>query len=259
MSKKLSIMNINKNTITIVIVLLLVMTFDQISAQTYTPYPSGTITYNGYQFPIVPGTDSWKSLSYEQRLENCQLPDDTIQAISTVRLLETCLYFPYNIDILCFDNALIGFDAIKQVFNGYEALFNRTDLVTEAQNFYKDRQASFITNISESYERGLYSFDYIILELILLQVSDLNHTSENELYKLVESIVRKVEISANMKKYYSKVYKPLTYLLLGRIMKNLGLLSIQEGSSMEKFLSDGIVRNYLDLDIIINQAKEVIQ
>ena len=83
-------------------------------AQAFQPYKSNIIVYHGYLFPIVPGTDAWKQTDYTQRVASLQLPADTLRDISTARLLETCLYYPFNIDIFAFDDQLRSFGRAKE-------------------------------------------------------------------------------------------------------------------------------------------------
>lgn len=112
----------------IVLLLLLFFVTTAASAQTFLPYNSRVITYHGYSFPVVPGTEAWRSIGYAQRVASLQLPADTLQSISTDRLLETCLYYPFNIDIFAFDNQIASFRRVKEQFNGYVELYQRTTL-----------------------------------------------------------------------------------------------------------------------------------
>ena len=110
--------------------------------QTFRPYKSGIVPYHGYSFPIVPGTDEWKSISHAQRVASLQLPADTLQSISTARLLETCLYYPFNIDIFALDDQIHSFNRVKEQFNGYAELYRRADFVQELMNLYNSKSVS---------------------------------------------------------------------------------------------------------------------
>lgn len=52
----------NNNKVKVVLFLLLAVA-GVARAQTFQPYKSGVIAYHGYSYPIVPGTDEWKSIS----------------------------------------------------------------------------------------------------------------------------------------------------------------------------------------------------
>ena len=117
-----------KHTITTLFLLLLLAVAGMAKAQSFQPYKSGVIQYHGYAYPIVPGTETWKQIDYPQRVASLQLPVDTLRNISTARLLETCLYYPFNIDIFAFDDQLGSFGRVKHQFNGYAELYQGSTL-----------------------------------------------------------------------------------------------------------------------------------
>lgn len=139
---------------------------DAATSQEFQPYKSNAIAYHGYMYPIIPGTDAWKQIDYTQRVASLQLPADTLRNISTARLLETCLYYPFNIDIFAFDDQLRSFGRIKEQFNGYAELYQRTDFVQQLISLYNARDVAFVNQIEGDYDKGLYSFDYRIMEFM---------------------------------------------------------------------------------------------
>lgn len=134
--------------------------------QPFQPYKSGIIAYRGYSFPVIPGTDTWKNLNHTQRIASLQLPADTLHSISTERLLETCLYYPFNIDIFAFDDHISSFGRVKEQFNGYAELYQRADFVQQLISLYNARDVAFVNQIEGDYDKGLYSFDYHIMEFM---------------------------------------------------------------------------------------------
>ena len=183
--------------------LLLLLVFSGgLKAQTeFAPYKSNVISYNGYSFPIIPGSDIWKNTSYSQRVEMLQIPVDTLKNISTKRLLETCLYYPFNIDIFLCDNQSEGFYKIRNQFNGYIELFNRDDFIQELITLYSSRDVSFVENINNDYERGQYSFDYRIMEIMMLEILD--SVPNQRLNQMANIVSEKQSQKAAYKEYYS--------------------------------------------------------
>ena len=186
----------------IALFLLLVFAGGGLKAQTeFAPYKSNVISYNGYSFPIIPGSDIWKNTSYSQRVEMLQIPVDTLKNISTKRLLETCLYYPFNIDIFLCDNQSEGFYKVRNQFNGYVELFNRDDFIQELITLYSSRDVCFVENINNDYERGQYSFDYKIMEIMILEVLDsVSNQRSNQMANIVSE---KQSQKAAYKEYYS--------------------------------------------------------
>lgn len=170
-------------------------------SQEYTPYKTNAIQYNGYSFPVYPKSNAWKDMTHRQRLESVQLPSDTLENISTSRLLETCLYYPFNIDAFLSDNVIEGFKKIKSQFNGYEELFGRDDFVSELINLYSSRDVDFVSQIGNDYDCGQYSFDYRIMELMMYELLDsVSSSRSNQIANLVSEKKTQRE---GLKEFYS--------------------------------------------------------
>lgn len=77
-----------------------------------------------YEFPVKSGTEEWKQFeTIEKRIAALQIPEDVLTRISTEGLLETCLEFPYLLDILHGNHMQHGFEALMTEFNGFRELF----------------------------------------------------------------------------------------------------------------------------------------
>lgn len=164
------------------------------------PYKTNIISYSGYSFPVYPKSNEWKDKNHSQRIAALQLPNDTLQNISTSRLLETCLYYPLNIDAFMNDDVVVGFKKIKSQFNGYEELFGRDDFSQVLMELYSSRDASFIEKIDNDYDRGQYSFDYRIMELMMHEILD--EVSNQRSNQIVELVSEKQSQRENLKEYY---------------------------------------------------------
>ena len=115
----------------IFVMILFLLSHCGIMAQGFSPYHTNVIKYNGYSYPYFPGCVEWEDMNYSQRLDSLQIPFDTLENISTSRLLETCLYYPFNINIMLSDDYLTGFEKVRNNFNGYAELFLRSNFIQE--------------------------------------------------------------------------------------------------------------------------------
>lgn len=186
----------------IIVVVVYILSFCRIvNAQEFNPYHTNVIDYNGYSYPIFPGCDEWIDMSYSQRLESLQIPSDTLKNISTSRLLETCLYYPFNIDALISDNYFIGFENVRMNFNGYEELFQRTSFIQDLIDLYDSRDVFFIEQINDDYDCGQYSFDFMIMELMIFECID--NANETQLEQIVALVTEKKSQRESLEEYYS--------------------------------------------------------
>lgn len=224
-------------------------------AQSFQPYKSGIIAYHGYQFPVVPGTDEWKQLGYAQRVESLQVPTDTLNQMSTTRLLETCLYYPFNIDIIAFDNYLKGYDHIKSQFNGYSELLNRSDFVQCLIDLYNGRDASFVKQLTNDYEKGRYSFDFQLMEYLFTDAAMLASPSQSE--QIVCLLIKKTDQKSQWTNVFSSVPPPITALAIGRCFQRCHLLSDYQGNTLDSFLQGKTTINNTDLLYLFDKAREL--
>lgn len=188
--------------LSLVLFAMLLFAFNNIGfSQEFVPYKTNVIRYNGYSFPVYPKSSAWKDMTHSQRLESLQLPTDTLENISTSRLLETCLYYPFNINVFVNDNVIDGFKKIKSQFNGYEELFGRNDFASELINMYSSRDVDFIRQISNDYDCGQYSFDFMIMELMIYDFLD--SVSNIRLNQIANLVSEKKAQRESFKEFYS--------------------------------------------------------
>lgn len=221
-------------------------------AQNFQPYKSGVIPYQGYSFPVVPGTEAWKNNSHMQRVASLQLPADTLQSISTDRLLETCLYYPFNIDIFAFDDQIASFGRVKEQFNGYAELYQRTDFVQQLMNLYSSRNVAFVNQIVTDYEQGHYAFDYHIMEFMFVDAALL--ASDTQALQIASMLYEKKE-QKTQNNVYGSTNRVVIGLAIGRCLQRTGVFSDYQGATLENFLQSGKFTSSSDLDYVFSKAK----
>ena len=149
----------------------------------------GICAEDGYKFPDIPEMNDWQRPGIiKERIAALQIPDACLEILYTKGLLETCLEFPYNIDMLLSDNYQRGFNSLVANFNGFRELFERPDLVSVLLNKYNEL-AEYVKSVYllESVERGMLSLRMFIFEFILAQdvvLENLNTEQERELFLL---------------------------------------------------------------------------
>lgn len=185
----------------IFVMILFLLSHCGIMAQGFSPYHTNVIKYNGYSYPYFPGCVEWEDMNYSQRLDSLQIPLDTLENISTSRLLETCLYYPFNINVMLSDDYLIGFEKVRNNFNGYAELFLRSNFIQELIDLYDSRDVFFIEEINDDYDCGQYSFDFMFLELYILESMD--YATETQLNQIVTLVTTKKAQQESLEEYYS--------------------------------------------------------
>ena len=235
------------------LILLFIMAFEA-KTQTFQPYKSGVIAYHGYFFPVVPGTEEWKNISHTQRVASLQLPADTLQSISTARLLETCLYYPFNIDIFALDDQIYSFNRVKDQFNGYTELYQRTDFVQKLIDLYASRNVAFVNQIGIDREQGHYAFDYHIMEFMFIDAASM--ASDTQALQIAAMLYNKKEQKTQYS-VYGSTNRMVIALAIGRCLQRTNAFTDYQGTTLPAFLQSGKLTNASDLDYIYTKAKNL--
>lgn len=79
-----------------------------------------------YQYPIVPGTDKWKSFTTnDQKLSACQIPQNVLKKMSTENLIKTIRDYPLLPNVYVWNSISEGIQNVKEGFNGLQELYRR--------------------------------------------------------------------------------------------------------------------------------------
>lgn len=142
-----------------------------------------------YEFPDIYAMNDWENPGVIQRRKAAlQIPEGVLASISTAGLLETCLEYPYNIDIFHHDNFQGSFNILMGQFNGYHELLQRPDLIKSVLDKYY-RLTDDVKNAPflESIEIGRFSYRLFIFEFMLAQdivIANLSEEQEQNLFLL---------------------------------------------------------------------------
>jgi len=196
--------------------------------EVFQPYKTNAVPYHGYLFPVVPGTEEWIDLgSFEARLESVQLPIDTLESISTARLLETCIYCPFFQEVTAWATGYQPEDLIRtfEIYRGWlncaEEYFNRPDCLAELLSLYSSREIDFVNEIPEGEfqmrDQGRYANDYVLMETMMYYMSLTMDLSPDEKAEMI-SILREKMVRWDLYEVYSShwvVYRLLDLLSTG--------------------------------------------
>ena len=142
-----------------------------------------------FEFPDLSGMTDWERPNIiQERLDALQMPEAALK-ISTEGLLETCLDFPYLLDISFFDDYQKGFNAVVAKFNGFRELLKRPDLSKALLTKYYWMISDFEKMKTLSpVEQGYYAIQLFVVEFMLAQdivFKNLNKEQEDVLFLLV--------------------------------------------------------------------------
>jgi hypothetical protein len=129
----------------------------------FTPITVTTAAVDFYIYPVQPGTPEWSKLnSLDEMIEACQVPQDTLDKMSTQGLVLTVRYYPLW-GIISFSNRpQSGFENIAARVNCVQELYTRQDAATELLTNYRDMVLNYRQNTQ-------YALSFTVLETLISQ------------------------------------------------------------------------------------------
>lgn len=134
-----------------------------------------------YDYPILPNTVGWKSLStFKEKIDACQVSNSILEKMSTEDVIETALSYPLLPCIFVYgDNVEEGFNSVYKFCNPLQELTQREDATTLLVNRY-------LTSINNRYDN---SFENIYIEVFLSHPIFQSKLSENDI-SILKSITK---------------------------------------------------------------------
>lgn len=128
-------------------------------------------------FYSVIHTEAWKSMTRGERIQACQIPEETLADMPTDELLEAVLQYPFLIDMMLCDSYRTGFVHVYNECSALRELGNRKDFSDAVIETY---QAAARSVSSERDTENLF------LQIILAQPEMTNQCTEEELNTLIQ-------------------------------------------------------------------------
>lgn len=107
-----------------------------------------------YQYPILPGTEEWRTLNtLEEKIQACHVDEELLASMTTPALLETVLTYPLLANMYAFNSIEGGIENVSMYFPGISLLAAREDvndcLIEYAQAVTQKREkTSTISNLN---------------------------------------------------------------------------------------------------------------
>ncbi len=214
---------------------------------------SQKVSNTDFAYPIKPGDNKWENMnSVEERIASLQIPEYILPKISTERLLDICLEYPYLLDVLFYDDYQKGLEVLKTNFNGFNELLSRQDLGKFV--LAKDKKFSAELdklNDKDDIEKGKFSFQYFVLELVLAQdiVFETLNSSEEE--ELLDITINNMELKTKHTDIFGSHSTIPSYLLFAKKAltdSNFKFTDTKQKSDVMEFVSRplGVDDNIID-------------
>lgn len=145
-----------------------------------------------WDYPVKPGTDEWVNLdSYNERIKVCQIPDKILFCLSTEKLTDICLRYPFIYDVFAFNDWNAGLDNLFSTFNGIRELYKRTDVSKELLKRYqaKMHKISLFAETDSEPDEELFNLSICALEWLLARYTQMNEATIDNCKEILQNLV----------------------------------------------------------------------
>jgi hypothetical protein len=171
-----------------------------------------------YDFPIKPGTPAWKAFNnHIEKINVCQIPDSILQRLSTNALITTCLRYPLNIDMFCYNDFQIGFQAVSTHFNGLKELLKRADLSNKLFSAYEAIEDADLP----PREAMSQAKRHMNIEMLLAQPAAIGSLDISGEMRLLRECWKKYSKKAARSDIFGRYTLSTVCLVMGRVLKNI--------------------------------------
>ncbi len=217
-----------------------------------------------YVYPVRPGMEEWKILkSGKEKADACKIPDSILPLLTTNALAKTCLNYPLLIEVFYADNIQKGIDAVILSFNGLTELLERKEAGVELLKIYKNKIPDDLNEDMSLHQKGLFTFEFTYLELLLSRSQILNNLPDRDRILLLKEAVAKSEGKKKQFDVFGEFGLTSSALLIAKILSaenKLGetLKTVSE-EDIDIFLATGMYTNPLLVEAIFSTGKLFLQ
>lgn len=169
-----------------------------------------------YKYSIYPGDDEWNKYNANEKTQMLQIPEKTLQNLTTEALVKVVAAYPYLSDMFYYDTYEAGFEAVRNSFNGLDELMKREDAAECLIEYYEKIDFREYVNLKEPVS-VVKASNNNALEVILAQLQMVNTVSSTKSNEIETSIKKNMQdridnkstfyIRANC--YYEALYESL--------------------------------------------------
>lgn len=120
----------------------------------------------GIEYPVRPDCEEWKTYAtHEEMVAACNIPENLLQELSTVNLVELMLDYPLLGDLLLFDDINVGIMTLAKNSNILTEIIQREDGAYELLKAYSDldiMNSSITDNVLRAYSNDSEDLQFLL-------------------------------------------------------------------------------------------------
>lgn len=207
---------------------------------------SGQEKNKGYNWPIKPGMTEWKKIqTHEEMLKALQIPNNILNEMGTIELVETCINYPLFLDIWAFNSFQSGVDKVISSFNGFTELQKRKDAGQILLQKYLGINLNDMEKINNALGQGDFAFSSSKIEILLSLPKILLTLTKDERKKILKDVITKTAVMQKIKKFTYENFGTNAFLAIKILSTDISSVinsNLQGDKELETFgkTGDGI-------------------
>lgn len=221
------------------------------------PFASGS--YDKYEFPIKPGMPEWEAFTTaQQMMDACQVPEATLEQMTTQGLVETCLDYPLLGDMLAYTNIQMGTERQMENFNGFLELQTRADAAGLMLGRFEMMEPDCFPNGGDL-AIGQYGLEFIEIGMLLSQDVFIGQLEPAVRRKLLNEALKKYDLFLRDQEHYGILNLKVAAFTMAKVMLVEAYLPFEEevaqNEAMALFVAEEDIKNDVEiLNTIIEYA-----
>lgn len=189
-----------------------------------------------YIYPVGYGSDAFKSMTSEEKIESCVIPESILSGMTTAEVVEACMEYPLR-NIYMFHSPLsAGVDRLFVIGNCFQELERRADSGSELIRYY-GTLSPIATGKIRSAEDISTASTWSLVELLLARAAILSSLDSTQLDELLTTLMA----SSAHRFQVAKPGRDVLAYLMGRAL----LRALENPNGWLNKRADGLV-NYLE-------------
>ena len=177
-----------------------------------------------WDYPIKPGSKEWNARedrkNFMTGLRIMNIPSDTLELIKTEQLVKTCLNYPFWGLVFSRNSLQEGYDFIRNNFNGFRELENRSNAAQYILQEYKKMDPTDFIPESSLAQKGEYMARFTFIELLLAQHEIIGNVNDDVKKQIIEESLKKFREKLKIRSYGIEGLVTTTYVI-ARFANNL--------------------------------------
>jgi len=205
-----------------------------------------------WDYPVKPEAEEWKNMDYIDKLRKSQPLKEIVDDMTTNVLFENCLKYPFNKEILLFNNPNDRFRILFDNSIVWTEFIKRKDAFIVLRKYYTQNSLDDIAKIKDENTRNNERFNLYFLEKVISETSFVDNLSASEKKDMMKNLL---DMHISKKNYpheylgfsYNSTLSAIRKIIIAEKLGTKNIESMKEITENERFVNDDLDKEIIEL------------